>query len=72
MDKSKLLPGLMIAIGHGKPSAEPADDEGGDEQGLEAAGQDLLDAIKAEDAAAVAHALSNAFAILDKDEPAAE
>jgi len=65
-EMKKHVPSLMIAVGHNAPG-EPPDDDGGDNAGVEAAAQDLIDAIGKGDKSGVAAALKNAFAILDAE-----
>lgn len=61
----KPLAALILAKAH-HPDEE--DEEGkGDEQGLEAAAEDLITAIHDKDADAVVEALRNAFSILDAE-----
>ncbi len=69
-DKNKGIAGLILAM-KAKPEAEgpemeeSGEEAGGDDMGLEAAAQELIDAVEAKDAAGVASALRNSFAILE-------
>ena len=69
MAKDKGIAGLIVAMKAKKPEEGPevesAEEPGGDDMGLEAAAQELIDAVGAQDPAGVASALKNSFAILE-------
>lgn len=65
---------LAMILAKGKPSdesgeempeMESVEEMSGDDMGLEAAAQELIDAVGVKDAAGVASALRNAFSILE-------
>ena len=73
-DKKKGLAALIVAMKAKKPEegemeegpeGESGEEPGGDDMGLEAAAQELIDAVSAQDTAGVASALRNSFAILE-------
>lgn len=71
-DKKKGLAALIISMKGKKPEGPAEDPEmgsgespGGDDMGLEAAAQELIDAVGSQDAAGVASALRNSFSILE-------
>ncbi len=67
--KGKGLAAMIIAMKAKKPEEgaemESEESPGGDDMGLDAAAQELIDAVDAKDTAGVASALRNAFAILE-------
>ena len=73
-DKKKGLAALIVAMKAKKPEEgemaegpemESEESPDGDDMGLEAAAQELIDAVSAQDSAGVASALRNSFAILE-------
>lgn len=71
-DKKKGLAALIISMKGKKPEGpedgpemESEESPDGDDMGLEAAAQELIDAVSAQDSAGVASALRNSFAILE-------
>lgn len=63
---AKPLAALILAKAH-KPEGEEEGEGKGDEQGLDAAAEDLISAVHGKDTAGVVEALRNAFAILDSE-----
>lgn len=66
MHSGKPLAALILAKAH-KPGPEGEEEGEGDEQGLDAAAEDLISAVHGKDTAGVVEALRNAFSILDSE-----
>jgi hypothetical protein len=69
--KPKLQTGVLMKTRQADTGDMPEDDSG-DDAGLTACAEDLIQAVHAKDAAAVRSAFQSMCELLDKDEPSAE